>query len=196
MSLAKLAIDFRQVAHEITKQELVYPVELKTFRQVLEPVHDLMVNYEVHHDSQNISVRNQLKYLRQTCLDLQLARTDIAPQTKLHQNELLESLHNIMEDIEVATNAGAAEAQVNYKDLFNLSKLSGIIRADADICNNEMRRELGESVAADLNEMLNKTANQFDAAQNRHWTPKVANLSADMDAVASNDSEHDRLDAV
>ncbi|MGH1456605.1 MAG: hypothetical protein ACRBDI_07480 [Alphaproteobacteria bacterium] len=194
MSLALLTKDFRQVAHELKKQELVYPVELKTFRQVLEPVHDLMVNYEVHHNVQDITVRNQLKYLRQTCLDLQVARTDIDPQTKKQQNKLLDSLQNLMEDVEDAANVEAQYAQVNYKDLFNLSQLSDIIRGDADICNNEMKRELGNVIAFDLSTMLNKVADRFDAAQARRWQPKVANLSVDLDAAASNDAEHDQPD--
>ena len=181
---------FRHVAEQFNDRELLFEVELKALRQALEPVLELMVNYDVHHNDHEISVDSQLKYLRQTCLDLQLARTDIDSETKEKQNVLLGSLHAVMEDVR---DAQGGVVMVNHEDLFRLSQLSDIIRSDADICNNEMKRELGDVVSSDLHDMLNKTANRFDSAQSRAWEYKAAQPSIDLDAVASNDAEHDQL---
>ncbi len=179
--MSLLRIDFGQVADQFKDTELAYPVELKTFRQALKPVNDLM-QQNPNYAGYDIAVDYQLKFLRQTCLDLQLVRTQLDQSEKDKQNELINSLQAVMEDVQ---NAQGDVIRVNYEDLYNLSKLSDIMREDAKVCQNELLRELGNMTASDVHDMLNKTADRFDIAQARHWAYEEVKPSVEMEAVAS-----------
>ncbi len=180
--------DFRHAADQFQKEELVYPVELRALRQTLEPVHDYMQIDPVY-AGHEIGVDYQLKFLRQTCHNLQIAVPEENVQAVKNQSALLQSLNNIMEDVE---DSKSGVAMINHGDLYNLSQLSDVLRADAQICKKEMFRELKSDVADGLHDMLMKTADRFDAAQERAWAYKAATPSFDLDVAASNDAEYEQ----
>lgn len=193
MSLsARLTESFAQVSDQFHKEELVLPVDIRAIRRALEPVNELM-QLDPTYSGLEIGVDYQLKFLRQTCLELQLAKTGQDETVLDDQKQLLESLQNIMEDV---THAQNGVAQVGADDLLSLSRLSDVMRNHAQICQNEMKRELGNMTASDLQTMLTKTADRFDAAQEEYWVYSVARPTSDMGAVAtaSNDDVYDQED--
>lgn len=166
-----------------------FAVSLRTLNQVLEPVEELLRTDPVYANHE-ISVDYKLNYLRQTCRDLQLASSEEDGAARDQKNDLLNVLQAVVDDV---VNARDGFARVDYQDLYELSQLSHVIRADAEICNNEMKRELGVVTASDVQTMLLKTADRIDAAQKRAWQPKITQPRIDLDAVASNDAVHDQL---
>lgn len=167
----------------------VLAVSLKTLEQVLEPVDDVLQqdpSYQAH----DIGIDYKLKFLRQTCLDLQLAKFENDPEARSQQSSLLNVLQNVIEDVEQAKGGFVA---LDFEDLLKLSKLSDVLRNDADICKNEMQRELGNLTSSDLHSMLIKTADRIDAAQSRKWTPKITSPSIDLGAVAMSDGYNHQI---
>lgn len=192
MSLSGLQMleDFRHAAEQFQTKEPEFGVELRTLRQVLEPVHEQMQLDPVY-ANHDIGVDYLLKYLRQTCHDLQIAVPEKDNQISTKRDALLQSLNNIMEDVQDSV---GGIADIGKSDLYNLSKLSDVLRDDAEICQKEMYRELQSDVADGLHDMLVKTADRFDAAQERAWVYKPATPGIDMDAVASNNDRYRQPD--
>lgn len=190
MSLSGLKVleDFRFAAEQFQQQELTYPVEVRTLRQALEPVHEHM-QVDSTYAGHDISVDYLFKYLRQTCSELHIAREGHDADLSQGQNALLQSLNNIMEDIQDSKNG---VAMIGHEDLYNLSQLSDVMRSDAQVCKQEMFRELGDTTAYELHDMLMDTADRFDAAQARQWTFKPPQPSHDLDAAASNDAQYEQ----
>lgn len=188
LSALKFAEDFRHATEQFQAVKPKLGVEVRTLRQALEPVHDHMQIDPVY-AGHEISVDYQLKYLRQTCNELHIAKEGHDAEFSENQKVLLQSLNNIMEDVQDSQNG---IANVTYDDLITLSQLSDVMRSDAQICKKEMFRELGDATAYDLHDMLVKTADRFDAAQERSWTFKDPRPSFDLDAAASNDEQYNQ----
>lgn len=185
--------EFRAAAQEQPDKFMEPPklsVSLNVLDQVLRPVETLMAEYGVDNHSSHPPAYSKLKYLRQTCLDLQLAKNESDKEVSGQQSDLLQVLHNVMEDV---AEQGGDSVRLHYNDLLNLSKLSDILRTNSEICHNEMRRELGDHVASGLHSMLTQTADRIDAAQDRAWQKDNTPPSRLLNSAAANDAEHDQL---
>ncbi len=132
------------------------------FHQILEPIHQTMINDPVYADIE-ININKQVKELRQICSEVQTSHETDDYILKLGRNELLNILQNVLENTK---NASGGAIAMEGNDLIALSNLTDIIRGDAKIYREFMKAPL-------IAEALNQVADNIDEAQSRLWKPGI-----------------------
>ncbi|MGH1402735.1 MAG: hypothetical protein ACRBDL_00675 [Alphaproteobacteria bacterium] len=82
------------------------PVKMKTLEQVLAPMRNLMVNDASYVSrDKDIRISDQIDYLRQICMEAQVAHTTKDPDVKKDRMRLLNTLQSMLERVREAEDA-------------------------------------------------------------------------------------------
>ncbi len=184
--------------------ELQKPVELsiekETLKQIMEPVAAHIKNDVVlgeTYDQPHLC--DQLIELRRMCSEAQVTQKVDSPKEREDRNTLTNTLQGVMESVEDAQ--GSPFIMLDKDDLFNLPRLTDVLRNEAAVYREFMH---SESVAS----VLDNVANNIDQAQKRLWRPEVrderahfaqftagvqAANDADFEASANEDTLEDNV---